>query len=127
MATDEAIPLLMLSLREAYCANGVLHRTVYFTDRRASPNGVLHRTVYFTVKPPHHPCLSLRGGRLSVATGLDIRPQPTLTISTEISTAGVVPLFSSQCVVFLSSGQPNPGSYSLSTPFRWSVIVPCRI
>ena len=32
-----------------------------------------------------------------------------LTISTEISTAGTVPLFSSQCVVFLSSGQPSPG------------------
>ena len=31
------------------------------------------------------------------------------TISTEISTAGIVPLFSSQCVVFLSSGQPTPG------------------
>ena len=32
-----------------------------------------------------------------------------LTISTEISTAGIVPLFSSQWVVFLSSGQPTPG------------------
>ena len=31
------------------------------------------------------------------------------TISTEISTAGIVPLFSSQCVVSLSSGQPTPG------------------
>ena len=31
------------------------------------------------------------------------------TMSTEISTAGVGPLFSSQCVVFLSSGQPTPG------------------
>ena len=31
------------------------------------------------------------------------------TMSTEISTAGMVPLFSSQCVVFLSSGQPTPG------------------
>ena len=30
-------------------------------------------------------------------------------ISTEISTAGTVPLFSSQWVVFLSSGQPTPG------------------
>jgi hypothetical protein len=47
-----------------------------------------------------------------------------LTISTEISTAGVVPLFSSQCVVFLSSGQPTPGPYSVATPLRWSVIVP---
>ena len=47
------------------------------------------------------------------------RPAPTgrcrawayscLPISTEISTAGIVPLFSSQCVVFLSSGQPTPG------------------
>ena len=32
-----------------------------------------------------------------------------LTMSTEISTADVVPRFSSQCVVFLSSGQPTPG------------------
>jgi hypothetical protein len=32
-----------------------------------------------------------------------------LSISTEISTAGIAPLFSSQCVVFLSSGQPTPG------------------
>ena len=32
-----------------------------------------------------------------------------LTISTEISMAGVVPLFSSQCKVCLSSGQPSPG------------------
>jgi hypothetical protein len=32
-----------------------------------------------------------------------------LTMSTEISTAGIVPLFSSQWVVFLSSGQPTPG------------------
>ena len=31
-----------------------------------------------------------------------------LTISTEISTAEIAPLFSSQCVVFLSSGQPTP-------------------
>ena len=48
----------------------------------------------------------------------------SLTISTEISTAGIVPLFSSQCVVFLSSGHPTPGPYSVATPFRWSVIVP---
>lgn len=32
-----------------------------------------------------------------------------LTISTEISTAAIAPLFSSQWVVFLSSGQPTPG------------------
>ncbi len=31
------------------------------------------------------------------------------TISTEISTAGIGPLFSNQCRVFLSSGQPTPG------------------
>ena len=31
------------------------------------------------------------------------------TISTEISTAGVVSLFSSQCVVLRSSGHPTPG------------------
>jgi D-alanyl-D-alanine carboxypeptidase len=35
--------------------------------------------------------------------------QACLTMSTEISTAGIVPLFSSQCVVFRSSGQPTPG------------------
>jgi hypothetical protein len=54
-------------------------------------------------------------------------PQLALTISTEISTAGVVPLFSSQCVVSLSSGQPTPGPYSLAIPFRWSVIDPRSI
>ena len=32
-----------------------------------------------------------------------------LTTSTEISTAGIAPLFSSQCKVSLSSGQPSPG------------------
>ena len=37
------------------------------------------------------------------------RAQALLTISTEISTAATVPLFSSQWVVFLSSGQPTPG------------------
>lgn len=31
------------------------------------------------------------------------------TMSTEISTAGVDPLFSSQCLVWRSSGQPTPG------------------
>jgi hypothetical protein len=36
-------------------------------------------------------------------------PYSRLTMSTEISTAGIVPLFSSQCRVFLSSGQPTPG------------------
>jgi hypothetical protein len=50
-----------------------------------------------------------------------------VTMSTEISTAGLVPLFSSQCVVFRSSGQPTPGPYSVATPSRWSVIVPCRM
>lgn len=40
---------------------------------------------------------------------LRYRAQLALTMSTDISTAGVVPLFSSQCVVFLSSGQPTPG------------------
>jgi hypothetical protein len=32
-----------------------------------------------------------------------------LTMSTEISTAGAVPRFSSQCTVCRSSGQPTPG------------------
>ena len=35
--------------------------------------------------------------------------QSCVTRSTEISTAVLVPLFSSQCLVFLSSGQPTPG------------------
>jgi hypothetical protein len=35
--------------------------------------------------------------------------QPCVKRSTEISTAVIVPLFSSQCLVFLSSGQPTPG------------------
>ena len=47
-----------------------------------------------------------------------------LTTSTEISTAGSVPLFSSQWRVFRSSGQPTPGPYSVAIPSRWSVIVP---
>ena len=50
-----------------------------------------------------------------------------LTISTEISTAGIVPRFSSQCMVFLSSGQPTPSPYSVATPSLWSVIFPCRM
>ena len=50
-----------------------------------------------------------------------------LTMSTEISTAGTVLRFSSQWTVFRSSGQPGPGPYSLATPSRWSVIVPCRM
>ena len=47
------------------------------------------------------------------------------TTSTEISTAGTSPRFSSQWRVFRSSGQPTPGPYSVVTPSRWSVIVPC--
>lgn len=39
----------------------------------------------------------------------DAPAQLALTMSTEISTAGVVPRFSSQWVVFRSSGQPTPG------------------
>ena len=35
--------------------------------------------------------------------------QSCVTRSTEISTAVLIPLFSSQCLVFLSSGQPTPG------------------
>ena len=61
------------------------------------------------------------------------RPQPNgeqpdyslRTTSTEISTAGTSPRFSSQWRVFRSSGQPRPGPYSVVTPSRWSVIVPC--
>lgn len=47
--------------------------------------------------------------RSTALRGMGIGPQLALTMSTEISTAGVDPLFSSQCVVFLSSGQPTPG------------------
>jgi len=39
----------------------------------------------------------------------------------------VGPVFSSQCVVCLSSGQPGPGPCSSTAPFRWSMIVPCRM
>ena len=68
-----------------------------------------------------------RGTKSEEEVRVRCRAQLALTISTEISTAGVVPRFSSQCVVFLSSGQPTPGPYSLATPFRWSVIVPCSM
>ena len=47
-------------------------------------------------------------------------------MSIEISTAATEPRFSSQCIVFRSSGQPSPGPYSVVTPSRWSVMVPCR-
>jgi hypothetical protein len=59
--------------------------------------------------------------------GFDVGLQLSLTMSTEISTADVVSRFSSQCVVSLSSGQPTPGPYSVATPSRWSVIVPCSM
>lgn len=58
---------------------------------------------------------------------VDAGLQLALIMSTEISTAGVVPRFSSQCAVFLSSGPPTPGPYSVATPSRWSVIIPCRM
>ena len=40
---------------------------------------------------------------------LEAAAHSCLTMSTEIFTAGIAPLFSSQWVVFLSSGQPTPG------------------
>ena len=94
--------------------------TVTSGGRRGGAAGIGHlNRLPIALVPPLeralHPC------------NIDVGPQLTLTISTEISTAGVVPLFSSQCVVFLSSGQPTPSPYSLATPFRWSVIVPCSI
>jgi hypothetical protein len=46
------------------------------------------------------------GGQASAAIPL----HSCLTISTEISTAVIVPLFSSQWDVFRSSGQPAPGA-----------------
>ena len=45
--------------------------------------------------------------RAPILTSLNSRSFATM--STEISTAGIVPLFSSQWVVFRSSGQPTPG------------------
>jgi len=42
--------------------------------------------------------------------------------STEISTAGTSPRFSSQWRVFRSSGQPRPGPYSVVTPSRWVTL-----
>jgi len=59
------------------------------------PIGSRHARLGFAYVPP---------GALKTATTYSCP-----TISTEISTAGIVPLFSSQCVVFLSSGQPTPG------------------
>ena len=50
--------------------------------------------------------LAQRTPHLNSAYGLTYS---CLTISTEISTAGTVPLFSSQWMVFRSSGQPTPG------------------
>jgi hypothetical protein len=41
-----------------------------------------------------------------------------LNMSTEISTAVVVPSFSIQCVVAASSRQPGPGPYSVASPSR---------
>jgi hypothetical protein len=49
----------------------------------------------------------LAGHRDTLGSSASI--ESCLTISTEISTAGIVPLFSSQWVVFRSSGQPTPG------------------
>ena len=51
--------------------------------------------------------LDLAGHRDTLGSNASIHS--CLTISTEISTAGIVPLFSSQWVVFRSSGQPTPG------------------
>ena len=47
------------------------------------------------------------GHRDTLGSDASIHSCPTM--STEISTAGIVPLFSSQWVVFRSSGQPTPG------------------
>ena len=49
----------------------------------------------------------LAGHRDTLGSNASIHSCPTM--STEISTAGIVPLFSSQWVVFRSSGQPTPG------------------
>ena len=60
----------------------------------------------FAVRPaPHAGRIGARGG--AGCAGLEA--YSCRTISTEISTAGIGPRFSSQCVVFLSSGQPTPG------------------
>ena len=59
---------------------------------------------------------------------LFIRVYSCLIMSTEISTAGIVPLFSSQCVVFLSSGQPTPVHSPLQSHFDGQLLFPseCR-
>ena len=49
----------------------------------------------------------LAGYRDTLGGSASIHSCPT--ISTEISTAGIVSLFSSQWIVFRSSGQPTPG------------------
>ena len=49
----------------------------------------------------------LAGHRDTLGNHASIHSCPTM--STEISTAGIVPLFSSQWIVFRSSGQPTPG------------------
>ena len=53
-----------------------------------------------------------RSGGAKPSRELLVRPPPAYscrTTSTEISTAGTAPLFSSQWTVFRSSGQPTPG------------------
>jgi hypothetical protein len=49
--------------------------------------------------------LQARHGAVGQLSGLSLLLPD---VSTEISNAEIVPLFSSQCVVFLSSGQPTP-------------------
>lgn len=48
-------------------------------------------------------------GKQEIAVRSRDRAYSCVTMSTETSTAGIVPRFSSQCRVFLSSGQPTPG------------------
>jgi hypothetical protein len=60
---------------------------------------------------------------LDASVGASTRMTPTdtsgrRTMSTEISMAGVVPVFSSRCNVCRSSGQPGPGPYSVARSSR---------
>jgi len=74
--------------------------------RLASMTAEIESTACFSRSPwTHDP--DLAGHRNTAGSSSSIHS--CLTISTEISTAVIVPLFSSQWVVFRSSGQPTPG------------------
>src|SRR5919107_1902726 len=74
---------------------GAGHLTLWLTGARKEAQPTDARPVEPRVRPGRVRCRA--------------RAYSCPTISTETSTAGIVPLFSSQCVVSLSSGQPTPG------------------